>query len=63
MLALVTDVITPLVVIRPIRWLSWLVNHRAPSGPAVIPIGLRMFGFVNVVTLPAVVIRPIRLLL
>jgi hypothetical protein len=32
-------VTTPAVVIRPIELLLMLVNHKAPSGPAVIPYG------------------------
>lgn len=30
---------TPLVLIRPIEFPKKLVNHRAPSGPTVIPSG------------------------
>src|SRR5712692_9327426 len=51
------SVITPPVVIRPIFWSNPVVNHRFPSGPAVIepasPAPL------NVVSVPVVVIRPI----
>ena len=32
----------PVVVIRPIELFPALVNHSAPSGPAVIPSGSRM---------------------
>jgi hypothetical protein len=35
---------TPAVVIRPMELLPLLVNHSAPSGPAVIPTGLEMPG-------------------
>jgi hypothetical protein len=35
-------VIVPPVVIRPIDLLPLLVNHSAPSGPAVIPSGRSM---------------------
>ena len=52
----------PVVVIRPIELLRKLVNHSAPSGPAVIPSGPRMSGPVWLVTVPVVVIRPIELL-
>ena len=34
------------VVIRPIALLPLLVNHSAPSGPAVIPVGWLMPGAV-----------------
>ena len=48
-------------VIRPIELLvPLLVNHSAPSGPAVIPVGLTMPVPVEaMVTVPEVVIRPI----
>ena len=50
MLASVWGLTTPLVLIRaiessrrrPVRCLPSLVNQRAPSGPAVIPIGATM---------------------
>ena len=32
----------PLVVIRPIVLFPVLMNHRAPSGPAVMPVGKKM---------------------
>ena len=48
-------------VIRPIELLPSLVNHNAPSGPAVIP-GLADAGAGVVGHPPAVVIRPIELL-
>ena len=35
------------------------MNHSAPSGPAAIPAGAMMLGSVKLVTVPAVVIRPI----
>src|SRR5258707_13050011 len=39
-----------------------LVNHNAPSGPVVMPVGpLPAFGTGNSVTAPAVVMRPILL--
>jgi hypothetical protein len=44
----------PLVVIRPIP-----VNHRAPSGPAVMPFGKAPDPAANWVTKPFVVTRPI----
>ena len=59
MVGLVKLVTTPDVVIRPIELLAELVNHRAPSGPAVIAIGWLMLGAVKVVMIPLVVIRPI----
>ena len=49
-------------VIRPIELLPWLVNHSAPSGPAVMSCGLSMLGSVKFVMVPVVVIRPIELL-
>ena len=36
-----------------------MVNHRAPSGPAVIDTGALMPAVLKCVTFPAVVIRPI----
>ena len=35
---------TPAVVMRPMESLPELVNHKAPSGPAVIPSGSLMPG-------------------
>src|SRR5215475_6921654 len=52
----------PLVVIRPILF-PRLVNHSAPSGPAVISRPPLIVGVVKFVTVPSVVIRPIELLL
>ena len=55
---------TPAVVIRPIWCVAPSVNQRLPSGPAAIPRGpLKAVGIVNSVTAPAVVIRPILLVL
>ena len=60
-------VATPSGVIRPIRPLHMClkklhsVNHRLPSGPAVMPDGLTKMPTLNSVTTPAGVIRPIRL--
>jgi len=48
------------VVIRPIELLPELVNHSAPSRPAVIPTGAAMPGPVLPVTFPVGVIRPRR---
>jgi hypothetical protein len=48
---------------RPIRFPAGSVNHRLPSGPAVISAGL-LFGLMpveNSVTAPLGVIRPMRL--
>ena len=53
----------PVVVIRPMLLLPMLVNHKAPSGPAVIPFGASMPVPVKLVTVPVVVIRPMLLLL
>ena len=58
-------VITPAVVIRPIALLEELrpkiVNHNAPSGPCVIPVGSWLSaGSGNSATVPPVLIRPIR---
>ena len=59
------SVTTPAVVMRPIRPLA-SVNHRLPSGPAVIPTGWRSTengaggAIGNSVTTPSGVIRPIR---
>src|SRR5712691_6449063 len=61
MSAFVKAVTTPVVVMRPIELLPLLVNHNAPSGPAVIPCGDEMVGSVKMVTVPAVVMRPIEL--
>ena len=47
--------------IEPVRF-PW-VNHRFPSGPAVIREGSVTPGSVKVATTPAVVIRPIEPLL
>jgi hypothetical protein len=50
----------PVVVTRPML-LRALVNHNAPSGPVVMPVGrLPGEGIGNSLTLPDVVIRPIR---
>ena len=49
----------PAGVIRPILCVPFSVNHRAPSGPVVIPMGVLDGARGNVVTLPAGVIRPI----
>ena len=49
------------VVIRPMELLPESVNHKAPSGPAVIPNGSSMPMPVKLVTIPAVLIRPIEL--
>ena len=57
------SVIVPVGVIRPIRpGLSDSVNHRLPSGPAVIALGwlLAVRPVVNSVIVPVGVIRPIR---
>src|SRR5712691_6995549 len=54
------SVTTPAGVSRPIRLRACWVNHRFPSGPAVISPGwLAAVGIVNSVTVPAVVIVPI----
>jgi hypothetical protein len=56
------SVIAPVVVIRPTPALgnSVHVNHSAPSGPDVIPLGpLLGVGTANSVITPAVVMRPI----
>ena len=50
---------TPAGVIRPIELLTRFVNHRFPSGPAVIAPTSSIFGSVKLVNPPAVVIRPI----
>ena len=53
---------TPAVVICPILLPTASVNHSAPSGPAVMPLGCcSPWGRVNSVMTPAVVIRPILL--
>ena len=49
----------PAVVIRPIVLLPKLVNHSAPSGPAVISAGNRISGPEWLVIYPVVVMRPI----
>ena len=59
MLGSVKSVTAPAVVIRPIELPKLVVNHSAPSGPAVMPTGPTIFGSVKVVMTPAVVIRPI----
>src|SRR5262249_28743443 len=38
------SVICPFVVIRPIRFSRCSVNHRLPSGPAAIPVGLALLS-------------------
>src|SRR5436305_1378669 len=50
-------------VIRPIRLPRLSVNHRLPSGPAVMPLGpaLPVMPALNSLTTPGGVIRPIRL--
>src|SRR5436309_2401970 len=54
------SVICPAGVIRPMLFPLTSVNHRLPSGPAVIPRGaLTAVGTGNSVIDPAVVIRPI----
>src|SRR6266567_3085786 len=51
------------VLTRPILLLKFSVNHRAPSGPGVIPHGsLLAVGIGNSVMAPVVVMRPILLL-
>ena len=49
--------------IRPIRLPPCSVNHRLPSGPAVMPEGFApaVMPALNSVTTPAGVIRPMRL--
>ncbi len=55
------SVIVPAGVMRPIWSLSDSVNHRLPSGPAVIPEGkLAAVGMRNSVIVPAGVMRPMR---
>ena len=50
---------TPAVVMRPILLPDLSVNHSAPSGPVVMPIGsLFNVGIENSVITPAVVMRP-----
>ena len=47
---------------RPILLAPFSMNHSAPSGPAVMPMGeLPAVGIGNSVTTPAVVMRPILL--
>lgn len=49
----------PAVVRRPILLVEFSVNQRAPSGPAVMPIGFGLaVGIVKVLKLPVVVMRP-----
>src|SRR5260370_41535911 len=56
------SVTTPLVVMRPILLAPFSVNHRLPSGPAVMPAGLLVsVGVGNSVIAPAAVIRATRL--
>ena len=43
---------------RPMESVPELVNHRAPSGPAVIPSGSLMLVSGVLVTAPPVVMRP-----
>ena len=61
MALLVEDGMVPLVVIRPIEEfvLLSLVNHNAPSGPAVMPSGCVMPDPLKIDTVPEVVILPI----
>ena len=59
MLSSVKLVTVPSVVIRPIELLPVLVNHNAPSGPAVIAHGLETPMPVYVTSVPSVLIRPI----
>jgi hypothetical protein len=54
-------VTAPAVVKRPIESVARLVNHKAPSGPAVIPKGELIDGSERSVTTPDVVIRPMEL--
>src|SRR5712692_8357791 len=54
------SVITPAVVIRPIRFPVEAVNQSAPSGAAAMPRGPEPGATGNSVTTPAVVIRPMR---
>lgn len=56
----VKNVKLPVGVIRPIRSLPALVNHRSPPGPVVMPTGFAMLAWVKVVMSPAEVILPIR---
>src|ERR1035438_10106471 len=53
--------ITPAVVMRPMLLAPGIVNHRAPSGPAVIPNGPTSAGIGNSVITPVVVMRPMLL--
>ena len=48
----------PVAVIRPMVSLPALVNHTAPSGPAVMPMGSEMLACPKLDTVPVVVIRP-----
>jgi hypothetical protein len=58
----VCSVMTPVVVVRPMLFPRYSVNHSAPSGPAVIPEGkLFAVGTGYSVITPAVVMRPILL--
>src|SRR5215470_12323358 len=58
--AIANSVTTPLTgLIRPILLAPFSVNHRLPSGPAVMPAGLlASVGMGNSVIAPAGVIRP-----
>ena len=49
----------PRVVMRPIELLPELVNHKAPSGPDVIPVGPSIPVPRKLVSFPLTVIRPI----
>jgi hypothetical protein len=56
------SVMTPSVVMRPILLEYSSANQSAPSGPAVIPLGLELaVGTVNSLMTPSVVMRPILL--
>ena len=57
--AIGNSLMSPVVVIRPIRLLPACVNHSAPSGPLVICRGLlKAVGIGNSVKTPLVVMRP-----
>ena len=51
----------PRVVMRPIELFPELVNHKAPSGPAVIPVGPSIPVPVKMAAFPLTVMRPIEL--
>ena len=56
----VNSVMAPAVVMRPILFFPFSVNHRCPSGPAAMPCGLAPgVGIGNPVNSPAGVMRPI----